>query len=398
LVNLSIAEIRTDPPVRVGHRLVLYLFVPEVPAMSRCRVRSGFTLIELLVVIAIIAILIGLLLPAVQKVREAASRLKCQNNLKQMVLAAHNYESSYGYLPPQRGTVLINNVVYSNDASPQALMLPYIEQANKYNQFNFNYKTWNDTDVVTGVWTPGPTGLGINLAARIQDIPIYLCPSDPSPTQRGAYQQNTANLTYPEGRLNYLGCLGTTSQFVTTTQGAGIFCSGSFSSAAILQGTRLVAITDGTSNTAMFAEVMRTTDSWPHVSGVRTNTVIILDSSVAGGPDNDGRNIPSCATGNPWNSSISYTGLQFDRDLWGTTFYTHTLPPNWNRQVNSGTQRYNCGDTAIVHFHVAASSYHSFGVNVGMADGSVRFVSDSIDFATWQALGSRAGGEAILNP
>jgi prepilin-type N-terminal cleavage/methylation domain-containing protein/prepilin-type processing-associated H-X9-DG protein len=366
-------------------------------ASSLGRPRFGFTLIELLVVIAIIAILIGLLLPAVQKVREAALNTKCKNNLKQMGLAAHAFENANGYLPPQHGTVSVGGVYYSNDASPQALMLPYIEQSNKYNQFNFNYKTWNDTDVVTGKFNGGPNGNGINLAARIQDIPIYLCPSDPSTTIRGASQLNTSDLTYPEGRLNYLACLGTTSQFLTTGPGAGIFCPGTVSSGQQLKGTPIVQITDGTSNTAMFAEVMRTTDTWPHISGARTNTVIILDSTVASGSDSDGRAIPSCATGTPWTSSISYAGLEFDRDLWGTTFYTHTLPPNWNRKVASGNQQYNCGDTAIVHFHVAASSYHSGGVNVCMADGSVRFVSDSVSFTTWQALGTRAGGEVVGN-
>ena len=115
------------------------------------------------------------------------------------------------------------------------------------------------------------------------------------------------------------------------------------------------------------------------------------------------RSIPSCSPGgNPWTSSISYSGLEFDRDLWGTTFYTHTLPPNWNRNKLQGNQsstpgQYNCGDTAIVHFHVAASSYHTGGVNVGMADGSVRFVRETIDFATWQAMGSMAGGEVLQN-
>jgi prepilin-type N-terminal cleavage/methylation domain-containing protein/prepilin-type processing-associated H-X9-DG protein len=367
--------------------------------MSRSRIRGAFTLIELLVVIAIIAILIGLLLPAVQKVREAAARAKCQNNLKQMVLAAHNYESANGYLPPQYGTVSANGSVGTNDASPQALILPYVEQAGKYNQFNFNYKTWNDTPAVAGLPAMG----AINLPARSQDIPIYICPADPSDRLRPS-DDNTAGTGPFQGRLNYLACLGATSVGLFGTPAldsrAGIFALTALPPAhQILKGVPIVGIPDGTSNTAMFAEVMRSTDTWPHVSGIRTNTVVILDSSVTSASDTDARSIPPCmAGGQPWNSSISYAGLQFERVLWATTFYTHTLPPNWNRNTgNDATQQYNCGDTAIVHFHVSASSYHTGGVNVGMADGSVRFVRDSINFGSWQAMGTRAGGDIITD-
>ena len=106
------------------------------------RRRSGFTLIELLVVIAIIAVLIGLLLPAVQKVREAASRLKCQNNLKQIGLALHNYHDSQGKFPPGKGPSYTQTVpgcpVYPR-WSPHALILPYIEQGNLYNSINFAF-------------------------------------------------------------------------------------------------------------------------------------------------------------------------------------------------------------------------------------------------------------------
>lgn len=364
--------------------------------------RRGFTLIELLVVIAIIAILIGLLLPAVQKVREAAARMKCQNNLKQLALAAHNYESANGSLPPKHGSLTLSGQVFDNGASPQALLLSYLEEANKYNQFNLNYNVWNDAA------GPGmPTSTNINKPARTQDVSTYLCPSDPSPTQKAADWSSVANGA--EGRLNYFGSLGASGAYgnvladktlvlPAVSQNSGIFTPTASTSTQLLKGIPILGVTDGTSNTAMFAEVMRTTWLWPAPSG-RDNTVIVLSSSTNDPANGDATTVPTCATGAGFAAGIKYVGLVFERDLPGTTLYTHTLPPNWNRKVtNGGVQQYNCGDlvsTGINYIHVAASSYHTGGVNVGMADGSVRFAQDSIAPAAWRAMGTRAGGEVV---
>jgi len=357
------------------------------------RRRSGFTLIELLVVIAIIAILIGLLLPAVQKIREAANRMKCSNNLKQMGLASFNYEATVGYFPPFQQSKMYGNNLRTSLGSVQALILPYVEQDNKYALFDFNYDVNSDAAVDPSV----PAKAKANQNARIQDVPIYLCPSDPSVKVYSTFG-------VAAGRISYHASGGGTSYIRDSNMAAaGVFTT-PFTGATEMPGTSIAMISDGTSNTALFSEVMRSRDTDANTgSGIRDNITVILNASAFN--YNDGRNVPMCYDGSNWTSSIKYVGHQYYRAVPSNSHYTHTLPPNWNKKVPSGTQHYSCGaysgdpgGTYPWNMHISASSYHSGGVNVCFADGSVRFIRESIDFTTWYAMGTRAGGEVFTMP
>jgi prepilin-type N-terminal cleavage/methylation domain-containing protein/prepilin-type processing-associated H-X9-DG protein len=355
--------------------------------------RKGFTLIELLVVIAIIAILIGLLLPAVQKVREAAARIKCSNNLKQFGLAAHNYESTNGYLPPRQHTVVYPHpstgvpTTYSSGAPLQALLLPYFEQGNKFNQFNMNYNVNSDAPLHSGI----PPLTGANSAARSGDVQIFLCPSD------GASQTY-----FGAGRQNYFGSLGTVADYRggsavgVNNAGDGIFSIPNPTPGQMMKGLPILSMTDGTSNTVMFAEIIRSDIPYNAPSGVRDHATIIINSGNTGWNEIDGTTIPMCMTGASWSSSIKYTGQQYYRNLPSNFVFTHTLPVNWNRKVSTG-QKYSCGNTNFASMHISAASFHSGGANACMGDGSVRFVRDSIAYPTWRAMGTKAGGEVASN-
>lgn len=339
----------------------------EIEARSSSR-RMAFTLIELLVVIAIIAILIALLLPAVQQAREAARRTQCKNNLKQIGLALHNYESTFSTFP--MGDCTVN---YGPGDVPQAsvhaYILPYLEGSNNYSTFNFNFQV---------------NGNAANTQARIQFVSSYHCPSDP-----GANRYLVANVI-DAASSNYMQCLGSHSDH------AGYVVSGVTTPRTSLHGmfsrnsrTRFSDITDGTSNTAMFGEIKKgpnNTSSFLVVAAGDPKDFLVATNGT--GPWTGADQLaPPAACENRATNAWAYRGLQYYRGLLVATYYNHTQPPNAKRR--------DCVTSALWQGHMAARSYHVGGAQITLADGSVRFASENVDTGVWKAVGSMGNGEVV---
>jgi prepilin-type N-terminal cleavage/methylation domain-containing protein/prepilin-type processing-associated H-X9-DG protein len=322
------------------------------PAMMVHR-RSAFTLIELLVVIAIIAVLIGLLLPAVQKVREASARTTCSNNLRQWGLAAHTYHGTVGNFPPgiNKGTPEVNRRYNWFVA-----LLPYVEQdaiAKLYTQDVTNTVSpgfgWNNNVFAPGSTTP--YGAGAIIAMTFKTM---ACPADAG--MPGDQKDTTQNPGQQWALISYKGCGGTVS-----------YPSGSQTADGLLyfnhKGFRITDVPDGVSNTILLGE--------------RNSFDPVYDNDPV------------------LNDKLHYWGWAYYASNSGDVENGTSVPMNFSLPADFATRSSGERSLLVNQRRMTFGSGHSGGANFALADGSVRFIRDSISPVAFQALGTRAGGEAV---
>jgi prepilin-type N-terminal cleavage/methylation domain-containing protein/prepilin-type processing-associated H-X9-DG protein len=338
---------------------------PNTPT-RRCPGAPGFTLVELLVVIAIIGILVALLLPAIQAAREAARRMACQNNVKQIALAAHNYESARKALPPA--------LMYYGAGDPQnskwsaqARLLPYLEEENFESHIDYSkeYETARFGDGYIGAYR----------------VNTYICPSEERAEVR--VDANGTPIHFP---LNYGLNRGVWRAFDPT---------GQLQEEGAIQandGTKLRLFTDGTSKTLLMAEVKAYTPYFRDQS-LNQSTPPTLPSEI-------------CSLGGSFKNDSGHTEWVDGRVH--QSGFTAVFTPNTSVPCEQTGQTYDVDwtskrdaidPTEITYSAVTSRSYHAGGaVNVAMVDGSIQAVSGAIDLAVWRAMATRSGGEAVSLP
>jgi prepilin-type N-terminal cleavage/methylation domain-containing protein/prepilin-type processing-associated H-X9-DG protein len=350
--------------------------------------RPGFTLVELLVVIAIIGVLVALLLPAVQAAREAARRMQCSNNMKQIGLGIHNYHSTHNTFPPGRLTPYFGNFpgsiygqCWTGAISVHTHILPYLEMGNSYTQFDF-------ANSRVRVPPLGPPFCPQNLTVVSTRIPLFLCPSegrDPGGVPVNNYRYNfgvtfCVSPAWSDANANQNPWSANCSTELTSV--GGVFSEGN-------KGAR--DIIDGLSNTAAFSErVLGDLDGAVIRSGDFRRTVPQT-------PDQTTATIlASCTSTVPTGSHTSDMGIGPGAWTYGhqyRTIYNHLFVPN--SPVFDCSTNVSAVDGNNEGAIITARSFHPGTVNVLMADGALRGVSSTIDLRVWRAVGTRAGSEAI---
>ncbi len=381
---------------------------------------NGFTLVELLVVIAIIGVLVALLLPAVQAAREAARRTQCVNNVKQMALAAANYEAAKGYFPPGRPnpdyeqrTVTAGWIAlptpgssyppYSGSTttryknfSVHVWLLPYMEAGNVFNLIDFSKgQSKQMTDAAGNPLNP-------HFKAYATAAGLFICPSDPNTGQiisENNYRCNFGGSTPFAGVQS-----GTQDSTVLSADGFPAGGNGAFTYSKT--GLKTKDFTDGLSRTAFFSERTKGTGNGvgtPHTKfeilgmgqGNDVTQITIGGPNTTSGLYNDCLNVttpsgPVLYTAGRWAAGdIFSNGWPFAG--YDCTQYNHVAPPNWQGQ-DCGSNSF-VPDTPSEHAIVAARGEHSGSVVVAFGDGHTSIVNDAVDVAVWRAVGTRNGEE-----
>ena len=315
-----------------------------LPFSCNRRRARGFTLVELLVVIAIIGVLVSLLLPAVQMAREAARRITCQNNLKQLALAAQNYHDTIRVLPFGQGGT-------GNRYSALSQLLPYLEQGSLHQRINFSL----------------PYQDPVNDLARMTELSLFRCPSDgsnPLPQTGGATNYSANKGTSVVWGLN-------TGPNANLARLNGVF----YRDSAVHFGD----IPDGLSNTAMFSERLMADGSNGMVSPIAD---VFFHPGSPTDPDQARALCESLDINDLANQVPLFMGAPW---IDGQHGYQHISAPNSR----------SCGFFGIGRATMPPSSRHPQGVNVAACDGSVRFVTNSVDLGSWRAFGTRNQNDLI---